>query len=169
MTVFWAFGTIEFIQSCSRPSPAIRAWSGLSPATFHLVDRLCPAVRGDGQAPSSSCTWLPDAMEGPTPVRPDPRRHHGDGGRLHGLPAPPMFEYAPVARSIVTVVGAVTALFAATVGLAQNDIKRVIAYSTCSQLGYMFFAAGVGLSGGHVPPLHARLLPGPAVPLEPAR
>jgi hypothetical protein len=55
-----------------------------------------------------------------------------------------MFEVAPVARDIVTVIGAVTALFAATVGLAQNDIKRVIAYSTCSQLGYMFFAAGVG-------------------------
>jgi len=55
-----------------------------------------------------------------------------------------MFEYAPVAKQIVTVIGAITALFAATVGLAQNDIKRVIAYSTCSQLGYMFFAAGVG-------------------------
>jgi NADH-quinone oxidoreductase subunit L len=56
----------------------------------------------------------------------------------------PMFEYAPVAKNIVTVIGAITALFAATVGLTQNDIKRVIAYSTCSQLGYMFFAAGVG-------------------------
>jgi NADH-quinone oxidoreductase subunit L len=56
----------------------------------------------------------------------------------------PMFEYAPTAKAIVTIIGAVTALFAATVGLAQNDIKRVIAYSTCSQLGYMFFAAGVG-------------------------
>src|SRR5678816_3437319 len=56
----------------------------------------------------------------------------------------PMFEYAPVAKSIVTLTGAVTALFAATVGMTQNDIKRVIAYSTCSQLGYMFMAAGVG-------------------------
>jgi NADH-quinone oxidoreductase subunit L len=56
----------------------------------------------------------------------------------------PMFEYAPYAKNLVILVGAVTALFAATVGLAQNDIKRVIAYSTCSQLGYMFFAAGVG-------------------------
>jgi NADH-quinone oxidoreductase subunit L len=56
----------------------------------------------------------------------------------------PMFEFAPVAKNIVTIIGAVTALFAATVGLTQNDIKRVIAYSTCSQLGYMFFAAGVG-------------------------
>jgi NADH-quinone oxidoreductase subunit L len=56
----------------------------------------------------------------------------------------PLYEYAPVAKDIITLIGAVTALFAATVGLAQNDIKRVIAYSTCSQLGYMFFAAGVG-------------------------
>src|SRR5436309_14204011 len=56
----------------------------------------------------------------------------------------PMFEYAPFAKHVVVVIGAVTALFAATVGLVQNDIKRVIAYSTCSQLGYMFFAAGVG-------------------------
>src|SRR5208283_1456532 len=55
----------------------------------------------------------------------------------------PMFEYAPVAKQVVTVIGAVTALFAATVGMAQNDIKRVIAYSTCSQLGYMFLGAGV--------------------------
>jgi NADH-quinone oxidoreductase subunit L len=60
----------------------------------------------------------------------------------------PMFEYAPVAKNVVTIIGAVTALFAATVGLAQNDIKRVIAYSTCSQLGYMFFAAGVGADQG---------------------
>jgi NADH-quinone oxidoreductase subunit L len=56
----------------------------------------------------------------------------------------PMFEYAPITKNIVTVIGAITALFAATVGLTQNDIKRVIAYSTCSQLGYMFFAAGIG-------------------------
>jgi len=56
----------------------------------------------------------------------------------------PMFEFAPVARTIVIAIGATTALFAATVGLAQNDIKRVIAYSTCRKLGYMFIAAGVG-------------------------
>ena len=56
----------------------------------------------------------------------------------------PLYEYTLVAAGMITVVGAVTALYAATVGMAQNDIKRVIAYSTCSQLGYMFFAAGVG-------------------------
>ena len=90
-------------------------------------------------------TWLPDAMEGPTPV--SALIHAATmvtAGVYMVCLLSPMFEYAPVAKNIVTVIGAVTALFAATVGLAQNDIKRVIAYSTCSQLGYMFFAAGVG-------------------------
>ncbi len=90
-------------------------------------------------------TWLPDAMEGPTPV--SALIHAATmvtAGVYMVCLLSPMFEYAPVAREIVTVIGAVTALFAATVGLAQNDIKRVIAYSTCSQLGYMFIAAGVG-------------------------
>ncbi|MDP2764529.1 MAG: NADH-quinone oxidoreductase subunit L, partial [Brevundimonas sp.] len=90
-------------------------------------------------------TWLPDAMEGPTPV--SALIHAATmvtaGGYMVCLLSP-IYEYAPVASAIIAVVGAVTALFAATVGLAQNDIKRVIAYSTCSQLGYMFFAAGVG-------------------------
>lgn len=89
--------------------------------------------------------WLPDAMEGPTPV--SALIHAATmvtaGVYLVCLMSP-LFEYTPVAASMITVVGALTAIFAATVGLAQNDIKRVIAYSTCSQLGYMFFAAGVG-------------------------
>ncbi len=90
-------------------------------------------------------TWLPDAMEGPTPV--SALIHAATmvtAGVYMVCLLSPMFEFAPTAKAVVTIVGAVTALFAATVGLAQNDIKRVIAYSTCSQLGYMFFAAGVG-------------------------
>jgi NADH-quinone oxidoreductase subunit L len=90
-------------------------------------------------------TWLPDAMEGPTPV--SALIHAATmvtAGVYMVCLLSPLYELAPVAKSIVCVIGAVTALFAATVGLAQNDIKRVIAYSTCSQLGYMFFAAGVG-------------------------
>ena len=89
-------------------------------------------------------TWLPDAMEGPTPV--SALIHAATmvtAGVFLVCRCSPLFEYAPVALDIVTVIGAVTAFFAATVGLTQNDIKRVIAYSTCSQLGYMFFAAGV--------------------------
>jgi len=89
-------------------------------------------------------TWLPDAMEGPTPV--SALIHAATmvtAGVFMVCRLSPIFEYAPVALAVVAVVGASTAFFAATVGLVQNDIKRVIAYSTCSQLGYMFFAAGV--------------------------
>ncbi|MEL7548072.1 MAG: NADH-quinone oxidoreductase subunit L, partial [Pseudomonadota bacterium] len=89
--------------------------------------------------------WLPDAMEGPTPV--SALIHAATmvtaGVYLVCLMSP-IYEFAPFASAMVTLVGAITAIYAATVGMAQNDIKRVIAYSTCSQLGYMFFAAGIG-------------------------
>ena len=90
-------------------------------------------------------TWLPDAMEGPTPV--SALIHAATmvtAGVFMVCRCADLYEHTAVAASIVTIIGAMTALFAATVGLAQNDIKRVVAYSTCSQLGYMFFAAGVG-------------------------
>ena len=90
-------------------------------------------------------TWLPDAMEGPTPV--SALIHAATmvtAGVFLVCRMSPIFEYAPDARAMIVVIGASTAFFAATVGLVQNDIKRVIAYSTCSQLGYMFVAAGVG-------------------------
>ena len=89
-------------------------------------------------------TWLPDAMEGPTPV--SALIHAATmvtAGVFLVARMSPLFEYAPIALMVVTVVGAATAFFAATVATCQNDIKRVIAYSTCSQLGYMFFALGV--------------------------
>ncbi len=89
--------------------------------------------------------WLPDAMEGPTPV--SALIHAATmvtAGVFMVCRLGEIYELAPLAAGFVTIVGATTALFAATVGLAQNDIKRVVAYSTCSQLGYMFFAAGVG-------------------------
>jgi NADH-quinone oxidoreductase subunit L len=90
-------------------------------------------------------TWLPDAMEGPTPV--SALIHAATmvtAGVFMVARLSPLFELAPNAAGIVTLVGATTAFFAATVGLVQNDIKRIIAYSTCSQLGYMFVAMGVG-------------------------
>ena len=90
-------------------------------------------------------TWLPDAMEGPTPV--SALIHAATmvtAGVFMVCRLSPLFEQAPDALTLITIIGALTAFFAATVGLVQNDIKRVIAYSTCSQLGYMFFAAGVG-------------------------
>jgi NADH-quinone oxidoreductase subunit L len=94
-------------------------------------------------------TWLPDAMEGPTPV--SALIHAATmvtAGVFMVCRLSPMFVVSPTAMTVVTYVGAATALFAATVGTTQTDIKRVIAYSTCSQLGYMFFAAGVGSFGG---------------------
>ncbi|UWQ44408.1 NADH-quinone oxidoreductase subunit L [Leisingera aquaemixtae] len=91
-------------------------------------------------------TWLPDAMEGPTPV--SALIHAATmvtAGVFLVCRMSPLMEFAPEATAFITVLGAATAFFAATVGLVQNDIKRVIAYSTCSQLGYMFVAAGVGM------------------------
>ena len=89
-------------------------------------------------------TWLPDAMEGPTPV--SALIHAATmvtAGVFLVCRMSPLLEFAPFALNVITIVGAMTAIFAATIGLTQFDIKRVIAYSTCSQLGYMFFAAGV--------------------------
>ncbi|MCG7494767.1 NADH-quinone oxidoreductase subunit L [Thalassobius sp. Cn5-15] len=91
-------------------------------------------------------TWLPDAMEGPTPV--SALIHAATmvtAGVFLVCRMSPLMEFAPEATAFITFLGATTAFFAATVGLVQNDIKRVIAYSTCSQLGYMFVAAGVGV------------------------
>src|SRR6186713_786056 len=90
-------------------------------------------------------TWLPDAMEGPTPV--SALIHAATmvtAGVFMVARLSPLFELAPNAQTFVTLIGATTALFAATIGLVQNDIKRIVAYSTCSQLGYMFVAMGVG-------------------------
>ena len=96
-------------------------------------------------------TWLPDAMEGPTPV--SALIHAATmvtAGVFMVARLSPLFELSPVALTVVVIVGATTAFFAATVGLVQNDIKRVIAYSTCSQLGYMFVALGVGAYGAAI-------------------
>src|SRR5690606_14295764 len=91
-------------------------------------------------------TWLPDAMEGPTPV--SALIHAATmvtAGVFMVARLSPLFEASSVSMTVVLLIGAITAFFAATVGLVQNDIKRVIAYSTCSQLGYMFVALGVGV------------------------
>ena len=90
-------------------------------------------------------TWLPDAMEGPTPV--SALIHAATmvtAGVFLIVRCSPIFEYSQVALNLVTIVGMITAIFAASVALVQNDIKKIVAYSTCSQLGYMFFAAGIG-------------------------
>lgn len=96
-------------------------------------------------------TWLPDAMEGPTPV--SALIHAATmvtAGVFMVARMSPIFELSSIALTVIVIIGATTAFFAATVGLVQNDIKRVIAYSTCSQLGYMFVALGVGAYGAAV-------------------
>ena len=90
-------------------------------------------------------TWLPDAMEGPTPV--SALIHAATmvtAGVFMVARMSPLFEFADITNIFITFIGASTAIFAATIAITQNDIKKVIAYSTCSQLGYMFFAAGLG-------------------------
>jgi NADH-quinone oxidoreductase subunit L len=90
-------------------------------------------------------TWLPDAMEGPTPV--SALIHAATmvtAGVFLVVRCSPIYEYSELALNLITIVGMTTAIFAASVALVQTDIKKIIAYSTCSQLGYMFFAAGVG-------------------------
>jgi NADH-quinone oxidoreductase subunit L len=148
MTVFWAFGSVQFAEIFPQVAAgADRTWE-FAGQSWRLMDLACVLLFIGAMGKSAQFflhTWLPDAMEGPTPV--SALIHAATmvtAGVYMVCLLSPMFEYAPVAKNIVTVVGAVTALFAATVGLTQNDIKRVIAYSTCSQLGYMFFAAGVG-------------------------
>src|ERR1700722_20256514 len=152
MTTFWVFGTIKFAEIFPHVAEHAKQGWEFAGYQFYAVDLACALLFVGAMGKSAQFflhTWLPDAMEGPTPV--SALIHAATmvtAGVYMVCLLSPMFEYAPVAKIIVTVIGATTALFAATVGLAQNDIKRVIAYSTCSQLGYMFFAAVVGAYQG---------------------
>ena len=145
--VFKLFGTVSF-------DPVFQAAPQVATQTMHFlswdfnaltVACLLLFVGAMGKSAQLGLhTWLPDAMEGPTPV--SALIHAATmvtAGVFMLCRLSPMFEYSQVALDVVVVVGGSTAIFAASVGMAQNDIKRVIAYSTCSQLGYMFFAAGV--------------------------
>jgi NADH-quinone oxidoreductase subunit L len=115
---------------------------------FNLITLICLLLFVGAMGKSAQIllhTWLPDAMEGPTPV--SALIHAATmvtAGVFLVVRCSPIFEYSQVALNVVTAVGMTTAFFAATVALVQNDIKKIVAYSTCSQLGYMFFAAGVG-------------------------
>jgi len=146
--IFMVFGTIDFATLfpliAGKAGTEIIAF-GYAFKTLDLLGILLFIGAMGKSAQFFLHTWLPDAMEGPTPV--SALIHAATmvtAGVYMVCLLSPLYEYAPIASQVITVIGAVTALFAATVGLAQNDIKRVIAYSTCSQLGYMFFAAGVG-------------------------
>jgi NADH-quinone oxidoreductase subunit L len=148
MTVYWMFHTIEFPELFPQIAGHLGQSWHFAGWDFSALDLAAVLLFIGAMGKSAQFflhTWLPDAMEGPTPVS---ALIHAATKVTAGVYMvcllSPLFEYAPQAKMAVTLIGAVTALFAATVGLAQNDIKRVIAYSTCSQLGYMFFAAGVG-------------------------
>ncbi len=148
---FLVFGTVS-IPAILEASPSMAGstigFAGMRVDTMTLLCLLLFVGAMGKSAQLGLHTWLPDAMEGPTPV--SALIHAATmvtAGVFMVCRLSPMFETSETALAVVTYVGAATAIFAATVATAQNDIKRVIAYSTCSQLGYMFFAAGVGAYG----------------------
>jgi NADH-quinone oxidoreductase subunit L len=142
--VFYIFGSIEFDTIYAAvPQHVEDRFGGVR--AMELIGFLLFFGACGKSAQLGLHTWLPDAMEGPTPV--SALIHAATmvtAGVFLVCRMSPIFEVAPTALGFVCFLGATTALFAATIGCVQNDIKRVIAYSTCSQLGYMFFAAGVG-------------------------
>jgi NADH-quinone oxidoreductase subunit L len=147
-SVFMMTGALDFDTVFAQaPSLAGRTLSVLG-GNFDALTLICLFLFMGAMGKSAQFllhTWLPDAMEGPTPV--SALIHAATmvtAGVFMVARLSPLFELAPDAQAFVTFIGATTALFAATVGLVQNDIKRIVAYSTCSQLGYMFVAMGVG-------------------------
>jgi NADH-quinone oxidoreductase subunit L len=148
---FLVFGTVSIPEILAAAPAMAGATFGFLGMRVDVMTTLCLLLFIGAMGKSAQLglhTWLPDAMEGPTHV--SALIHAATmvtAGVFMVCRLSPMFEVSPTALTVVTVVGAATALFAATVGTVQNDIKRVIAYSTCSQLGYMFFAAGVGAYG----------------------
>ncbi|MCP2678604.1 NADH-quinone oxidoreductase subunit L [Maricaulaceae bacterium NA33B04] len=149
MATFAVFGTVKFDEVFAQipeMSGEILTVFGMNFQALELIAFLLFIGAMGKSAQFFLHVWLPDAMEGPTPV--SALIHAATmvtAGVFLVCRCFPIYEVAPDTSAFITFIGAVTALFAATVGLAQNDIKRVIAYSTCSQLGYMFFAAGLGL------------------------
>ena len=148
---YLVFDTVSITEILAAAPGMSGATIGFLGFTVQTMDVLCILLFIGAMGKSAQLglhTWLPDAMEGPTPV--SALIHAATmvtAGVFMVCRLSPMFETAPVALGMVTFIGAATCIFAATVGTTQWDIKRVIAYSTCSQLGYMFFAAGVGAYG----------------------
>ena len=148
MTIFAVVGSVDF-DTVFTAVPTLQGTTfeiaGQAFNTVELISFLLFVGAMGKSAQFLLHTWLPDAMEGPTPV--SALIHAATmvtAGVFLVARCSPILEYAPYTLAFIAAIGAITAFFAATVGLVQNDIKRVVAYSTCSQLGYMFFAAGVG-------------------------
>ncbi len=152
--IFLVFGTLQYDAVFARAAEFVGKDFIFLNYQVDVLTTICLLLFVGAMGKSAQIglhTWLPDAMEGPTPV--SALIHAATmvtAGVFMVARCSPLFELSPYARDVVTFIGATTALFAATVGLTQNDIKRVIAYSTCSQLGYMFFAAGVSAYGGAI-------------------
>ena len=146
--IFYLFGTVNYTEVFAEiPNITDKNLVFLG-ITFNAVDLICLLLFIGAMGKSAQIllhTWLPDAMEGPTPV--SALIHAATmvtAGVFLVVRCSPIYEYSDLALNIITIVGMSTAFFAATVALVQNDIKKIIAYSTCSQLGYMIFATGVG-------------------------
>ena len=154
MGVFVAFGSVDFATVFAGAPGQVGKTFHFLGADVDVLTTICLLLFVGAMGKSAQIglhTWLPDAMEGPTPV--SALIHAATmvtAGVFMVARCSPLFSLSPAALDVVAIVGATTAIFAATVGLVQNDIKRVIAYSTCSQLGYMFFALGVGGYGAAV-------------------
>jgi NADH-quinone oxidoreductase subunit L len=148
MAAFFCYGSIQFDEVFRAAAANPELTIGVDAVRFNAIEVVAFLLFIGAMGKSAQFflhVWLPDAMEGPTPV--SALIHAATmvtAGVFMVSRCGDLYHLAPLASGFVTIVGASTALFAATVGLAQNDIKRVVAYSTCSQLGYMFFAAGVG-------------------------
>ncbi len=146
--IFFVFGSISFDTIFEQVEAFEAHKITFLSIDFPTLDLLCFLLFIGAMGKSAQLglhTWLPDAMEGPTPV--SALIHAATmvtAGVFLVARMSPLYEFADITNLFITFIGAATAIFAASIALTQNDIKRVIAYSTCSQLGYMFFAAGVG-------------------------
>ena len=146
--IFFFFGSINFEEVFQSAPEFVTTKLLFFGFELNLITLICFFLFIGAMGKSAQFllhTWLPDAMEGPTPV--SALIHAATmvtAGVFLVVRCSPLFEYSQVALNIVAIVGMITAIFAASVALVQNDIKKIVAYSTCSQLGYMFFAAGVG-------------------------
>ena len=146
--IFYLFGTVNYSEVFELIPTIVDKNLKFLGIEINAIDLICLLLFVGAMGKSAQIllhTWLPDAMEGPTPV--SALIHAATmvtAGVFLVVRCSPIYEYSELALNIITIVGMSTALFAATVALVQTDIKKIIAYSTCSQLGYMFFAAGVG-------------------------
>ena len=149
--VFALFGSVVFEEILPLAGDLAEETWQVAGVSFHALTVTCLLLFVGAMGKSAQLglhVWLPDAMEGPTPV--SALIHAATmvtAGVFMVCRLSPLFAEAPFALEVIAVLGALTAFFAASVALVQNDIKRIIAYSTCSQLGYMFFAAGVSAYG----------------------